>query len=238
MRRADRLFEIIQILRRARGPMSADAIGRGLEVSKRTIYRDMAALIAQRIPITGEAGIGYVLERGFDMPPLMLTQDEIDAAVLGACWVASRGESELAAAALTLLGKIEAVVPEALKASIVNATTSVAPVRQSPDGVSSSELRRAIRLHRKLRITYRSEDGESSSRLVWPILVGYRDTGRILAGWCELRQAFRYFRTDRIMAAHVLEDQIPERAVPLRQRWQAAMDAERAGYTRLHASKP
>jgi predicted DNA-binding transcriptional regulator YafY len=238
MRRADRLFEIIQVLRRARKPLSADAIGRELEVSKRTIYRDMAALISQRVPITGEAGVGYVLERGFDMPPLMLTQDEIDAAVLGACWVAGRGEPELAAAALSLLSKIEAVVPEQLKASIVNSTTSIAPVRQGPEYISSSELRRAIRLHRKLSLDYRTDNGDHSYRVVWPILLGYRDAGRLLAAWCELRQAFRYFRTDRMTAVHVLDDLIPERATLLRKRWQKAMEAERDQYADQQAVKP
>ena len=87
MRRADRLFEIIQVLRRASAPLTADAIAAELETSKRTIYRDIGALIAQRVPIRGEAGVGYILERGFDLPPLMLTSDEIEAVALGAQWV-------------------------------------------------------------------------------------------------------------------------------------------------------
>lgn len=238
MRRADRLFEIIQLLRRARAPISADAIGQALEVSKRTIYRDVADLMAQRVPITGEPGVGYVLERGFDMPPLMLTQDEIDAAVLGACWVVGRGEPELATAALSLLAKIEAIVPEPLKASVAHATTSVAPVQIAPECVSPRELRLAIRLNRKLFIEYRTEDGRASSRVVWPILLGYRDTGRILAAWCELRGAFRYFRTDRMTSATVLDDQVPERAAALRKRWQAAMEVERAQYAHARAPHP
>lgn len=154
----------------------------GAHSPKRTIYRDVADLMAQRVPITGEAGIGYVLERGFDMPPLMLTQDEIDAAVLGACWVVGRGEPELAAAALSLLGKIEAVVPEPLKASVAHATTSVAPVQIAPECVSPRELRRAIRLHRKLSIEYRTDDGCASSRVVWPILLGYGLLPNLIGG--------------------------------------------------------
>ena len=101
MRRADRLFQIIQILRRHRGAVTADVIAAELETSRRTVYRDIADLVAQRVPIRGEAGIGYVLENGFDLPPLMLTQDEVEAAVLGAQWVASRGDPELSRAPST-----------------------------------------------------------------------------------------------------------------------------------------
>lgn len=236
MRRADRLFEIIQVLRGASAPISAESIARRLEVSKRTLYRDIAALIGQRVPIRGEAGIGYVLERGFDMPPLMLTEDEIDAAALGARWVASRGEPELADAARSLLAKIEAVVPDALKAGLIDAATSVAPVVQAPEAVSARILRGAIRAHRKLRIAYRTDDGQPTERVIWPILLGYRDIGRILAAWCELRQDFRYFRTDRMTAAEMLADAVPERQLALRARWEAAMAIERARYARSKAA--
>ena len=105
MRRADRLFQIIQILRRNRRPLTAEAIGAELETSKRTVYRDIADLIGQRVPIRGEAGTGYVLEAGFDLPPLMLTADEVEAAVLGAQWVAGRGDPSLARAAQDLIAK-------------------------------------------------------------------------------------------------------------------------------------
>ncbi|MDI6624899.1 MAG: HTH domain-containing protein, partial [Brevundimonas sp.] len=102
MRRADRLFQIIQVLRRSSKPLTADAMAAELETSKRTIYRDIATLMGQRVPIRGEAGLGYVLEGGFDLPPLMLTSDEIEAAVLGAQWVAGRGDPALARAARDL----------------------------------------------------------------------------------------------------------------------------------------
>ena len=115
MRRADRLFQIIQIMRRARAPITADAIAEELETSKRTVYRDIATLMGQRVPIRGEAGMGYVLDQGFDLPPLMLTPDEIEAAVLGAQWVASRGDPSLARAAQDLIAKIGASVPERLR---------------------------------------------------------------------------------------------------------------------------
>lgn len=139
MRRADRLFEIIQVLRRVERPTSADAIARELEVSKRTVYRDIAALIAQRVPIRGEAGIGYVLDPGYDLPPLMLTEDEIDAAVLGASWVLSRGEPRLAAAACNLIVKLNAVIPHELRSFIDTPATSVAPVPAVKDRVEARE---------------------------------------------------------------------------------------------------
>src|SRR5882762_4938446 len=112
MRRADRLFQIIQVLRRTRKPLTADAIAAELETSKRTIYRDIATLIGQRVPIRGEAGMGYILEKGFDLPPLMLTPDEIEAAVLGAQWVAGHADPVLARAAEDLMAKIADTLAE------------------------------------------------------------------------------------------------------------------------------
>src|ERR1700754_1836449 len=109
MRRADRLFQIVQILRRGRQPVTARVLAAELETSKRSVYRDVAALIGQRVPVRGEAGIGYVLEDGFDLPPLMLTAEEAEAAALGAQWVEGHGDAALAKAARDLLAKIAAV---------------------------------------------------------------------------------------------------------------------------------
>lgn len=232
IRRADRLFEIVQVLRRARRPITARAIADELEVSPRTVYRDIAALTGQRVPISGEAGVGYILERGFDMPPLMLTGDELDAAVLGATWVASRGEPALAKAAADLLAKIEAIVPEALRAHITEPVASIAPVAQRVEPVEAALLREAIRTGRKVALDYRDDAGVATRRIVWPVLLGYRDSGRILAAWCELRGAFRYFRTDRMAATARLDDRIPQRRATLRAQWQDAMDRERERYAR------
>src|ERR1700724_1488709 len=119
MRRADRLFQIIQILRRSTRPVTAAALGQELEVSKRTVYRDVADLIGQRVPIEGEAGLGYLIASDYDMPPLMLTPDEIEAVMLGAQWVAGRSDKALANAAGDVMAKIAAVVPEHLRPFIV-----------------------------------------------------------------------------------------------------------------------
>lgn len=234
MRKAERLFEIVQLFRRAREPISAQHIARELGSSKRSVYRDIAALKAQSVPIRGEAGIGYVLEKGFDMPPLMLTSDELDAAVLGAHWVASRGEADLAKAAMNFLAKIEVVIPERLRGHVLEPATSIAPVIPAFEVVNSSLLRNAIRTHRKIALRYQDGSGARAERVVWPVLLGYRDAGRILAAWCELRGSFRYFRTDRMISANILADRIPENAVTLRARWRSAMDQERARYANQH----
>lgn len=133
MRRADRLFEIVQILRRERRPITADAIAAELETSKRSVYRDIAALMAQRVPIRGEAGIGYVLESGFDLPPLMLNPEEVDAAVLGAQWVAGHGDPALAAAARNLIAKIAAVVPAEMRALLDDPVARTPPAWAMPE---------------------------------------------------------------------------------------------------------
>jgi predicted DNA-binding transcriptional regulator YafY len=227
MRRADRLFELIEILRRARAPISAEKIAGELEVSTRTVYRDMAALMAQRAPIQGEAGIGYVLDAGFHMPPLMLTSDEIEAAVLGAQWVQTRGEPELARAAASLVAKIEAVAPASAQTSFVEPVTSVAPVDAPAEALPAADIRRALRRRQKIWLRYLDHQGAATERVIWPVLLGYRDTGRILAAWCELRGAFRYFRTERIQAAEILTDTIPRPMAQLKAAWRAAMAAER-----------
>ncbi|WP_299476114.1 YafY family protein [uncultured Roseibium sp.] len=236
MRRGDRLFELIEILRQARQPISASSIAERLEVSKRTVYRDIGALMAQRVPIRGEAGVGYVLEAGFHMPPLMLTSDEIEAAILGAQWVQTRGDPGLSRAAESLVAKIEAVAPQDLHSFFTDHATSVAPIDIPDEVFSASEFRAAIRQRRKLRLRYRDEAGAITDRIVWPFLIGYRDQGRIVAAWCELREGYRYFRTERIIQASVLDAIIPKRLDRLRADWKKAMDAERDQYV-LPANK-
>lgn len=220
MRRADRLFQIIQILRRSSRPVTADAIASELEVSKRSVYRDIADLMGQRVPIRGEAGIGYVLENGFDLPPLMLTADEIEAAVLGAQWVSSRGEPALARAALDLIAKIAASVPEKLRPYALEPATGTPPaLNRQPDNIDMAQVRLQIHAGRKIALHYRDEAGRETERTIWPIAVGYMDTVRLLAAWCELRNDFRHFRTDRVIAAEFLDERYPERPAKLRTKW-------------------
>lgn len=220
MRRADRLFQIIQILRRASRPVTADAIAAELETSKRSIYRDIATLMGQRVPVRGEAGVGYMLDGGFDMPPLMLTPDEIEVAMLGAQWVSRQGDPVLVRAAADLMAKIEAAVPEDLR-PVVQRPASVAPPRPRAvaDAIDMVALRTAIHAGHRLRLTYRDEVGRETERCVWPVLIAYFDNVRTLAAWCELRGDFRHFRTDRVVKADFMGDRYPERQATLRARW-------------------
>lgn len=225
MRRADRLFQIIQVLRRARAPLTADAIAAELETSKRTIYRDIATLIGQHVPIRGEAGMGYVLERGFDMPPLMLTPDEIEAAVLGAQWVAGHADPVLGKAAQDLIAKIAATVPDRLRPFVQEPASRARPdLRVEPDRIDMTKVRAQIHAGRKIALRYRDEHGRDSERVIWPITVGYLDTVRLIAAWCELRKDFRSFRTDRVIDAAYLEEKYAERRDVLRARWRQSLE--------------
>ncbi|RKP53796.1 helix-turn-helix transcriptional regulator [Pararobbsia silviterrae] len=220
MRRSDRLFQIIQILRRSTRPVTAHALADELEVSRRSVYRDVADLIAQRVPIRGEAGLGYVLDRDYDMPPLMLTPDELEAAVLGAIWVAQRGDPALSSAAKDLVAKITAAVPERLRPFIAEPTIGAPPpLVRARDGLDIARTREWIRSARKIRICYRDEHASPSERIIWPVIIGYAETVRLLAAWCELRKDFRHFRTDRIVSAEFLDERYAGRRGELVAQW-------------------
>ena len=228
MRRADRLFQIIQILRRSSRPVTAAALADELETSKRTVYRDIADLMSQRVPIEGEAGFGYLLSPDYEMPPLMLTPEEIEAVVLGAQWVAGRADKALANAARDVVAKITAVVPAHLRPFIVEPSVGAKPVIQGTEkeNIDPSMLRTAIREGRKLRLFYRSDRDEETVRTVRPVILGYSDTSRILVAWCELRQGFRHFRTERILKADMLDESHGLRPGELRRRWSVWREAE------------
>ena len=224
MRRADRLFQIIQVLRRSRNPLTADAIAIELETSKRTIYRDIATLMGQRVPIRGEAGMGYILEKGFDLPPLMLTPDEIEAAVLGAQWVVGNADDVLARAAQDLMAKIADTVPERLRPFVLEpASRARANWRKEPDRIDMARTRSQIHEGKKIALHYRDEQGRDSERTIWPIAIGYHEAVRILAAWCELRRDFRSFRTDRVVDAQYLDERYPERRDALRAKWRRSL---------------
>ena len=221
MRRADRLFQIIQILRRTPRPVTAAALADELEVSRRTVYRDISDLMSQRVPIEGEAGFGYVLTAGYDMPPLMLTPDELEAVVLGAQWVAGQPDKALANAARDLVAKIAAVVPEDLRPYIADPSVGLKPIKPAPaQNLDTAGLRSAIREGRKLRLRYRSEAGEETERTVSPVILGYTDATCLLVAWCELRSDFRHFRADRIVDMTFLAESGDFRPGELRRRWQ------------------
>jgi predicted DNA-binding transcriptional regulator YafY len=198
LRRADRLFEIIQFMRR-RSTVRARDLGAALEVSERTIYRDIRDLIASGVPIEGEAGVGYVLRAGYDLPPLMFKEAEIEALVLGARIVESWADEELAEAASDAIAKIEAVIPERLRGFMAS-TALLAPSlhHMEPIGFDLAELRRAVRGLVKVRFGYTDVLGRGSERTVRPLSLAYFGPVWVLAAWCELRQDFRTFRLDRM----------------------------------------
>lgn len=232
MRRADRLFQIIQILRRSRHPVTAEALASELEVSKRTVYRDMADLMGQQVPIEGEAGLGYLLEPGFDMPPLMLTPEEIEAVVLGAQLVATLPDPLLADAARDVVAKIASVVPQHLRPFIFEPSVVAKPSDEPPtSNIEMRSLRSAIRQGLKVRLRYRGESGDVTERTVWPVVLGYAETHCLLIAWCELRQDFRHFRTDRILSGEVLDEPYAAPRSDLRRRWERWRRAERRGTT-------
>src|SRR5579864_5771530 len=210
MRRSDRLFDIIQRLRTARGPTTAASLAEELEVTVRTVYRDIATLQARRVPIEGAAGIGYMLRRGFDLPPLMFTTEEIEAIVVGARLVARTGDPSLQDAAESVLSKVTVVLPEALRAQLATApffvSGSGAPV---PESVDLATVRQAIRNERKLHICYTDENGIWTQRTIWPIAVAYYVQATLVGAWCELRQDYRHFRADRIGEVTVLDECYP-----------------------------
>jgi predicted DNA-binding transcriptional regulator YafY len=198
MRRADRLFEIIQLLRR-KPTVRARELGQVLEVSERTIYRDIQDLMASGVPIEGEAGVGYVLKAGFDLPPLMFKERELEALVLGARMVESWGDTELAGAACDAIAKIEAVIPAVLREYMAS-TALLAPPSElmAPIKCDLAELRRAVRSQLCVRFHYTDILRQSSERTVRPLSLAFFGPVWLLAAWCELRDDFRTFRLDRI----------------------------------------
>src|ERR1700730_9190138 len=194
MRRADRLFDIIRVLRAAAGPVTAAALAEELEVPTRTIYRDIATMQARRTPIEGEAGVGYVLRRGFDLPPLMFTEPEIEAMVLGARGVTSWADAGLAKAASEAVARVEGVLPDRLRERLTG-TPLYAPGFHVPPSVLAdlATMRAAIEAHRKAHFAYTSGIGGETERSVRPLGLFFWGSVWSLTAWCELREDFRSF---------------------------------------------
>lgn len=211
MRKAERLFQIVQILRRGSRPVTACAIAAELEVTARTVYRDVAHLQARGVPIAGAAGLGYVMGKGFDLPPLMFTEDEIEALVLGARIVESWADPELGRAARDVVAKIAAVLPEPLRPR-VRTLALVAPPsgRQPPAAVDTAVLRRAVREQSKLELGYVDLEERRTRRIVWPMAMAFYPPVWLLVTWCELRQDFRTFRVDRILTMEAEGSRYPQ----------------------------
>ncbi len=198
MRRADRLFQIVQHLRLRKTRTTARELARKLEVSERTIYRDVRDLGRSGVPIEGEAGVGYIL-RGFDVPPLMFTREEIEALVVGARMVEAWTTEQLSAAARQALLKIEAALPERMRAELIRPQIFALNFKARADVRASLDvIRQAIEESRRVEFDYSREDGEVSRRDVQPLGLYFWGNVWTLASWCELRNDFRNFRLDRM----------------------------------------
>ena len=212
MRRADRLFQIVQYLRGGR-LLTARTLAERLEVSERTIYRDVADLIGSGVPIDGEAGIGYLMRSGYDLPPLMFTRAELSALVAGARMIRSFGGAGMALAAEEALAKIEAVLPEALRDRSAGVTIHAfdTGALSDADRAMIDRLDHATENHRRLRLAYRDAEGTPTNRTVRPLGLWFWGKVWTLVAWCELRDNFRMFRIDRIANAEDAGPFRPER---------------------------
>jgi predicted DNA-binding transcriptional regulator YafY len=220
MSRAQRLLDLIQLLRRHRRAVAGTVLAEELGVSLRTLYRDIETLKAQGASIDGEAGVGYVLRPGFLLPPLMFSEEEIEALVLGSRWVSERADGSLGKAARNVLAKIGAVLPDDLKQGIEASGLLIGP--GSPLAAGDAELsaiRRAIRSQHKIEIAYADEIGVASERTIWPVALAFYDRVRVVVAWCEYRADYRHFRTDRITALEVTSMRYPRRRAALLKEW-------------------
>ncbi len=218
--RTTRLFKLMDALRGHRRPVTAARLAEDLSVSMRTVYRDIQTLIDLGAPVEGEAGLGYLLRAGFFLPPLMFGEDELEALVLGARWVRGQGDPVLAQAAESALAKIATASPKDLRDKIAD-TGLWAPryptPAQEPAGLRT--IREALRREQKLAITYVDEKGVSTERVVWPVALAFLEGKRLLAAWCELRNGFRHFRSDRIAALSAMRERYPTPRAVLMKNW-------------------
>jgi predicted DNA-binding transcriptional regulator YafY len=232
MRPAERLFDIIQLLRGTARPLSAAALAARLEVSTRTIYRDIAALQGSGVPIDGAPGFGYVLGDGYDLPPLMFTAEEFQTIAVALDLLRRTGDQGLQAAAAGVRAKLAAIRPQARGAG------GEAPYYVSTQGAPASSVvclsavRAAIRAGRKLRLDYRDRDGAASRRIVWPLAIAYFAESTLIGAWCELRADYRHFRTDRVHDLAVLDQAFPRDCPTLLSGWWALQETYAASVMR------
>jgi len=218
--RTGRLFMLMDALRGHRRPVTAARLAEQLAVSVRTIYRDVQTLTELGAPLEGEAGLGYVLRSGFFLPPLMFSEDELEALVLGARWVQRQGDAGLTQAAASALSKIAAASPADLRDNMANMGLLAASYQQQPvDNTALVPIREAIRRQHKISISYSDERGSATERLIWPIALAFFEGSRLVIGWCELRSGFRHFRCDRIKLLTLTKLRYPEHRSVLLQSW-------------------
>ena len=221
--RATRLLHLLDELRRRRRPVRGAQLADQLGISLRTLYRDIDALRAQGAVIAGDPGVGYQLRAGFMLPPMMFSPDELEALVLGARWVASHADPELAEAAGRALDRVVGVLPEGLRLQVETSGLFAPDWSPVPPEPWLPALRRAIREGNAVRLRYRDAQGRASERLVWPFAMAFLADMRLLAAWCESRADFRHFRADRVLEVQDLAERYPESRARLIQRWSRQM---------------
>lgn len=221
MKRSERMFQIIQLLRSAKRSLTAQQIAVELDVTKRTIYRDIVALQSMRVPIDGEAGVGYLMRPGFDLPPLMFSPEEVEAIAVGLSLLGRTGDEGLQAAADSVVRKISDVLPPDNPYGLISQSVFTSSWHNIPRSVvDPSLLREAIRTQQKLSIDYRDVNGQISSRTILPLVMLYYVDALVIAAWCELRKDFRHFRVDRISQCETTEQYFDNNGFALRQRWE------------------
>jgi len=208
MRRADRLFRLVELLR-SRGIVTGAWLAEQLQVSLRTLYRDIQDLTLSGVPIEGEAGVGYRLRYRLDVPPLLFDPAELEALLVGSRMVQAWGDADLAQAATAALAKIHNVLPELLRREAQQARLFIPsyPDNRPP---FLTELRRSIRQKHVVHMAYVREDGTPSERDLWPLGLFFWGHAWTLIGWCQLRDSFRHFRVDRIQQLEMLIEHYPD----------------------------
>lgn len=199
MRKAERLNDIVHHLRRMHQAVTANTLAEAFEVSPRTIYRDIQNLMDSGVPISGEAGVGYVIDKSYHLPPIMFDADEIEAIALGIGMVGNWTDEQFAAKAQSAFKKIQATLPAPLIHELHQISTFSAPSHYKiPWEVSFTQIRECIRRKNKVQFSYLDLQQQTTLRTVWPLALISFSPVWLLAGWCELRQSFRNFRLDRI----------------------------------------
>lgn len=221
MSRSQRLLDLLQLLRCHKYPVSAEHLSQKLCVSVRTIYRDISTLQSQGAEIEGEAGLGYILKPSFTLPPLMFTKEELEVLLLGANWVAKQANGEFSDISNNAIAKISAVLPRDHSIKHDEDVIRVASIIEVPElTINLSSIRETIEQRYKTTIEYIDGKQNTSSRVIWPILIGLFQHHYVLVAWCETRKAFRDFRLDRISKWSPLAEHYPSSRQALLNKWQ------------------
>lgn len=219
MTRTERLLELLQILRAQRYPITASTLSERLGISVRSLYRDIKTLQHQGVCIEGGAGIGYIVKSDFHLPPLNLSHEEINAITLGLNWVSHNTDCNFKITARNALAKIHTVIPGELKNLIESQSYLIGPSENNE--IFFEDIRNAIKKRKRIKIKYCDKNDSYSSRVIWPIGLVYMESCWLLVAWCEMRNNFRHFRTDKIEDIVQLDSTYSENRAVLLKKWRA-----------------